>query len=151
MDRGAWQDTVHGVTKTWTQLSDWAWMLQQLVLSKIIQPLFHNLLDQLCSLMGEHLRYYQSSVTTHNTGMNNRVHTSCHKCARICKINSQHWKWLSPTQCVSVLLTAIAKLPCKGQAALTPVTEQCLLPHSFANRVSNQFLDLAQSDRWKFT
>ena len=22
MDRGAWQATVHGVTKTWTQLSD---------------------------------------------------------------------------------------------------------------------------------
>ena len=147
MDRGAWQDTVHGVAKTWTQLSDWARMLQQLALSKIIHPLFHNLLSQLCSLMGKHLGYYQSAVTTNNTGMSNLVHSSCRKYAGICKINSQRWKWLGPTLCPSVLLTAIAKLPCKGQAALTPVTEQRLFPHSFANRVSNQFLDLAQSDR----
>ena len=26
MDRGVWQATVHGVTKSWTWLSDWAWM-----------------------------------------------------------------------------------------------------------------------------
>ena len=26
MDRGAWQATVHGVTKSWTQLSNWACM-----------------------------------------------------------------------------------------------------------------------------
>ena len=23
-DKGAWSDTVHGVTKSWTQFSDWA-------------------------------------------------------------------------------------------------------------------------------
>ena len=27
MDRGTWQATVHGVTKSWTQLSNWAWEL----------------------------------------------------------------------------------------------------------------------------
>ena len=27
MDRGDWQGTVHGVAKSWTQLSDWACML----------------------------------------------------------------------------------------------------------------------------
>ena len=27
MDRGAWQATVHGVTKSWTQLSDFAFFL----------------------------------------------------------------------------------------------------------------------------
>ena len=26
MNRGAWQATVHGVTKSWTQLSDWVRM-----------------------------------------------------------------------------------------------------------------------------
>ena len=26
MDRGAWQAAVHGVAKSWTQLSDWACM-----------------------------------------------------------------------------------------------------------------------------
>ena len=25
MDRGAWQVTVHGITKSWTQLRDWHW------------------------------------------------------------------------------------------------------------------------------
>ena len=30
MDRGAWQATVHGVTKTWTQLSDFTFFLSSL-------------------------------------------------------------------------------------------------------------------------
>ena len=101
--------------------------------------------------MGEHLGYYQSFVITNNTGMNKLVHTSCYMCAGMYKINSQNWKLLGQTLCVFVLLRAIAKLPCMGQSALTLAMEQSLLPHSFADRVSNQFLDLAQSDRGKFT
>ena len=46
MDRGAWQDTVHGVAKSWTQLSTRVIMIwPQLFVSKFISFLLYLLLD----------------------------------------------------------------------------------------------------------
>ena len=47
MDRGAWQDTVHGVAKSWTQLSTTRVIMiwPQLFVSKFISFLLYLLLD----------------------------------------------------------------------------------------------------------
>ena len=38
MDGGAWQTTVHGVAKSWTQLSDLTYLLKVLNISLLLQP-----------------------------------------------------------------------------------------------------------------
>ena len=38
MDRGAWQATVHGVTESWTQLSDFHYGLSCLVACGVLRP-----------------------------------------------------------------------------------------------------------------
>ena len=45
MDREAWHAVVHGVTKSWTQLSDWTELIQTFVV-KVISLLF-NILSRL--------------------------------------------------------------------------------------------------------